>query len=82
MSKEITGRLENWSYDLMYNVIWGNIYEDARDRFVDGTHIHTSDIPGGRKYNSTFSEGDLIKTLNSTYLLGKPRLAAGDKKDL
>ena len=70
--KEITGRLENWSYDEFYNVIWGNIYNDVNNRFADGTNIHTSDILGGR--NTVFNEGDIVKTLNSRYQLGKPRV--------
>ena len=72
MSKEVTGRLENWTYDVMYNVIWGDIYNDIRGRFGDGTNIHTSDIPGGRRME--FKEGDIVKTLNSSYLLGEPKV--------
>ena len=72
MNEKITGRLENWSYDEFFNVIWGEIYNDANGRFVDGTNIHTSDIPGGRQL--TYSEGDIVKTLNSRYELGKSKV--------
>lgn len=64
---EITGRLEGWSYDPMYRVYWGYIYEDIHGRFVDGTRIHTSSTT-----QKDGKEGDLIVTRNSTYLLGKP----------
>lgn len=72
---EITGRLENWTYDYFHNVVWGNIYDDVRGRFVDGQRIHTSDIPSTRLNGgdaSQFVEGSIILTLNSRYLLGKP----------
>lgn len=72
---EITGRLENWTYDKLYNVVWGHIYDDTRGRFADGERIHTSDIPSTRHNGrdaSQFVEGSIISTLNSHYLLGKP----------
>lgn len=69
---EITGRLENWSYDEFYNVIWGEIHNDARKRFADGTKIHTSSIPGGR--DLLYQKGSIVKTLNSQYELGNPRV--------
>jgi hypothetical protein len=46
---EITGTLENWTYDSFGNVVWGNVYNDIHNRFLDGSWIHTSDIPGQRK---------------------------------
>lgn len=70
----ITGTLHNWAYDPILNVIWGDIQGDTRGRFVDGDRIHTSDIPitrAGRNKNQ-FYKGYLVKTLNSTYLLGDP----------
>ena len=70
---KITGRLEYWVYDPLWNVVWGNVYDDIHKRFKDGSWIHTSGIPDGRETNPTLKEGDTIKTLNSTYLLGKPR---------
>lgn len=76
---EITGRLENWVYDSLWNVVWGNCYDDIHKRFRDGEWIHTSDIPTTRngRTGSTLKEGDIIKTLNSTYLLGKPQVKKG-----
>lgn len=67
--QEITGTLENWHKDLHYPVIWGNVYDDTRERFYDGAHIHTSAIPGIKGMD--LKEGDVVKTLNSTYKLGK-----------
>lgn len=66
----ITGRLENWVWDER-GIYWGNIYEDSRGRFNDGTWIHTSLV---KKEKKNRIEGDLVKTLNSIYILGKPGL--------
>jgi hypothetical protein len=79
MTQKVTGRLENWIYDPLWNVVWGNVYDDARKRFRDGEWIHTSDIPVTRvgRTGDVLKEGDIIKTLNSKYLLGKPQ----EKKD-
>lgn len=67
---EITARLENWVRDPIFRIIWGNVYDDSRGRFPDGTLIHTSDIDV--KELSNASEGECVDTLNSRYLLGKP----------
>lgn len=78
---EITGRLENWFYDPLFHCIWGNIYEDIHNRWTEGQKIHTSHIKTGDRINLKENppvEGQIIKTLNSTYLLGKPQ---GDLKD-
>jgi len=69
MSK-VTGRLENWHVSMPIVtgevMIWGDVYEDIRNRFNDGTYIHTSGCES-KKY----VEGDVVTTRNSTYLLGK-----------
>jgi hypothetical protein len=64
---KVTGRLENWWFDELNHVYWGNLYDDVRKRWADATFIHTSmcHFPNAK-------EGDIIKTRNSTYLLGKP----------
>ncbi|MGL1886294.1 MAG: hypothetical protein OCD76_07245 [Reichenbachiella sp.] len=70
MSK-VTGRLEDWyrsqpaSYEDEF-MIWGDCYDDIHKRFPDGMVIHTSGIK-----NREVKEGDVVKTRNSTYLLGK-----------
>lgn len=64
--EEITGTLENWSYDRHHRVFWGQIYGDTKGRFRDGTMIHTSAC----EFNKN-KEGDIIETLNSRYKLGK-----------
>jgi hypothetical protein len=64
---EITGRLENWVPQ--FNILWGHVHDDVRKRFEDGTWIHTSSI-----FNvnlKDLKEGDVVQTLNSSYLLGK-----------
>lgn len=76
-NKEVIGRLENWfiafwgdgTKDL---VVWGDIYDDKRKRFKDGLHIHTSYLIEINESNmKDVKEGDVIKTKNSYYLLGK-----------
>ena len=62
-----TARLESWIYDSDNKIFWGYIYDDTRNRWWDGAHIHTSYCPSPQA-----REGDTIATLNSTYLLGKP----------
>jgi len=65
----VTGRLEGWVWDDRHLVIWGFIFGDTRKRFSDGTWIHTSLIE--KKFKDA-TEGDVVETLNSKYLLGKP----------
>jgi len=68
----VTGRLENWNRTASIGghtfLIWGDIYDDVHKRWIDGTRIHTSGIR-----ESEVKEGDIVETLNSTYLLGKER---------
>lgn len=67
----LTGRLENWtvvSVSSIDFVIYGDMYDDNNNRFKDGTAVRTSSIK-----QRPVSEGDIVETKNSTYLLGKPR---------
>lgn len=65
---DVTGRLENWHYDPYgRDILWGKIFGDKYGRWADGQLIHTSSINECRG----FKEGDIVKTLNSSYLLGK-----------
>ena len=60
--------LENWSIHLMYDgryVLRGEIYNDAKERFKDGTHIHTSAL---REINFV---GGYADTKNTRYALGR-----------
>lgn len=66
----ITGRLEGWSRDKKYKIIWGFVYDDIHKRFRDGTWIHTSKIVTLTKTK--------VKTLNSIYKLGTPFNKLGD----
>lgn len=66
---EVTGRLENWFWDEKHNIVWGDLYEDTRGRWREGQHIHTSWVQS--HIEGQAREGDVIETLNSTYLLGK-----------
>lgn len=63
-----TGTLENWYKDRIFNIIWGEIYGDTKNRFVDGTKIHTSDL----KSPGPYFKNKVIATRNSFYILGEP----------
>lgn len=68
---KVTGTLEGWRKDPLFNIVWGYINGDIHNRFVDGTLIHTSDItPKGQ----LLEEGRIISTRNSFYKLGKPAI--------
>lgn len=67
----VTGRLEGWVVDQTYPVVWGRIFGDTKGRFPDGTFIHTSVVTALYE-GATLVEGQIIETLNSAYLLGKP----------
>lgn len=66
----VTGRLEGWYWDSYHGIIWGYLYDDIRERWWDGARIHTSLITSHKLGEA--KEGDIVTTLNSTYLLGKP----------
>lgn len=74
---EITARLENWTLDRDHYILWGNINEDIKDRWCDGTYIHTSGIMNcvssteNEILPDDLHEGCLVYTYNSIYLLGK-----------
>lgn len=64
-------RLENWAVSgTQDNLrIWGNIFEDEKNRFTDGTFVRTSSIKSKLK---DIKEGFVVETRNSKYILGKP----------
>ena len=70
MCKEMTVNLiKNWNIESAYDgsiMIVGNIYNDSRNRFTNGTYIHTS-----RVMSVDFLTG-VVKTKNSFYNL-EPR---------
>lgn len=57
--------LKNWRFQRVGNAVvaWGEIYNDIKGRFKDGTSIHTSRI-----VVADFERG-LIQTKNSVYKL-------------
>lgn len=65
------GILEKWWYDHLNHVVWGFIYSDRKERFYDGTYIHTSNLSMPR--DPDLVKGQEIKTRNSTYILGEPQ---------
>lgn len=67
----VTGRLEGWYLETYAkgSIVWDYLYDDTRNRWWDGARIHTSKILSGIK---DLKEGDVIITMNSSYLLGKP----------
>lgn len=57
-------KLEN--YFIAGNMAWGEVYNDGKGRFADGTHIRTSLIQEiYEEDGKTFA-----KTMNSVYELG------------
>ena len=67
---EYTAKLNNWHCQQVTQkefIIWGVVEGDSLKRFPDGDIIHTSGIR-----NRKVSEGDIVATRNSKYLLGKP----------
>lgn len=62
--REITGTLEDWWFDNSNTVYWGYVYGDIRNRFRDGSYIHTSRVI------KVDNEENVIHTLNSVYKLG------------
>lgn len=68
---KITARLENWYFSKLHNQVVGEIYNDARGIFPDGSTVTTSTLLEMSKQESTPKEGAIIKTRNSAYLLGK-----------
>ena len=68
MPEEITGRLEQWSgIGSAGSVLYGQIYNDSKGRFDDGTFVRTSFL----SENYELGEGLVVKTKNSAYLLGR-----------
>lgn len=62
--RKYDAKLENWS-PVGGIVIIGEIQGDKKGRFEDGSSVRTSGII------LPLQEGDVIRTQNSTYLLGK-----------
>lgn len=62
LMKMIDARIENWVR--VGDVIYGEIYEDSKGRFVDGEGIVTSRIVS--------VDNDTVQTVNTLYKLGTP----------
>ena len=69
--QEYTARLEDWT--IMIVCAYGEIHDDIHERWENGHRIRTSTVI---EANREPKEGDIIKTRNSTYLLGKPAVIA------
>lgn len=76
MEQEVTGRLELWKlgtrtvgYPKAVPCVRGFLYDDARERWIDGEWITTSKL---KSKTTDCVEGAIIETKNSRYLLGKP----------
>ena len=68
----VTGRLESWKYWPGAHVLTGDVYDDAKKRFLQGEYIHTSHLSISKIDAGNLKEGDVVRTRYSTYLLGKP----------
>lgn len=67
---EYTAIIDNWIVQQVSRsevIVWGYIKDDKLERWEDGAQIHTSGIK-----NRSFTEGDIVTTRNSKYLLGVP----------
>ena len=62
LMKMTDARIENWVR--VGDVIYGEIYEDSKGRFVDGEGIVTSRIVS--------ADNDTVQTVNTLYKLGTP----------
>lgn len=62
LMKMTDARVENWVR--VGDVIYGEIYEDSKGRFVDGEGIVTSRIVS--------VDNDTVQTVNTLYKLGTP----------
>lgn len=62
---KITAELRNWHYNEGWNVFTGDIYDDTKGRWEDGTHIHTSTVVE----RIDDGERELIVTRNSVYVI-------------
>lgn len=71
----LVGQLEEWQFS--GGVVWGKIYGDRKNRFPDGSYIHTSLVL--ECSTRQMKEGSIIETRNSIYRLGKP--AVEEKED-
>lgn len=60
MSKEYDAILKDAT--LVYGVVYGEIYEDSRKRWPDGTVVRTSLVKEVK--------GDIVITQNTTYKVG------------
>lgn len=70
--QEIHGTIEQWHREQVSRkefIIYGYVYGDTKGRFPDGTYIQTSGV-----MNRAIKEGDIVKTRNSVYKLGKESL--------
>ena len=79
-NRKITPNLiKNWNIENAYDgsiMIVGNIYNDTKGRFVDGTYIHTS-----RVMNVDFLRGVAI-TKNSFYNLEPRKIYSNVKRNV
>jgi hypothetical protein len=70
LPENVTGFLDNWYVEPLsaqFFMLHGEMYYDRRNRFLDGTPVHTSRIAAGTRV----AEGVIVNTLNSVYKLGK-----------
>lgn len=62
MDQEAT--LENWIF--LAGRLHGNVFDHPR--FSDGSFVHTSNVKPGEEVR----EGNIVRTANTAYFLGKP----------
>lgn len=65
---KITAELRQWKYLPKSKIIWGQVFDDVRGRWNDGSRIHTSSVQEIIAH-PTKSGYKVARTLNSYYLL-------------
>lgn len=65
--------LSNWTYDDLGNILNGNISGDELKRFRDGEFVLTRRLDLSETSVTQLREGNVVKTRNTRYLLGKQR---------
>jgi hypothetical protein len=75
MTGKITAELHNWERDPR-NIFWGDIHGDTKERWKNGTRIHTSLVLEKLDCGDFF----LIQTLNSIYKLPKDKELKHDQR--
>ncbi|QGZ14208.1 hypothetical protein PP940_gp168 [Rhizobium phage RL2RES] len=72
--QEATARLENWGIVDGKKKLFGNVHADTKARFEDGQYVQITPMFDNDELDiEALTEGQVVETKNSTYLLGAPQ---------